>query len=58
MGVSEIHSTMIAGGTAVIYGIAIYYILPLALLMSNATLILDIFFGILLGMIFGLTMLA
>mmetsp|Transcript_39219 Transcript_39219/g.28359 ORF Transcript_39219/g.28359 Transcript_39219/m.28359 type:complete len:219 (+) Transcript_39219:1305-1961(+) len=46
------------GTIAVIYGISIYYLLPLALLSANFSLILQIFFFILLGMIFGLTLLA
>lgn len=49
---------VIFGLIAVIYGISIYYLLPLALLSANYSLILQIFFFILLGMIFGLTLLA
>lgn len=42
----------------VVYGIGIYYFLPLALLSFNFSLLLRIFFFILLGMLFGLTLLA
>ena len=40
------------------YGLGIYYFLPLALLSFNFALILQIFFAILLGMLFGLSLLA
>lgn len=46
------------GLITVVFGISIYYFLPLALLSQNYGLILDIFFVILLGMILGLTLLA
>ena len=49
---------VLIGTISVIYGMSIYYLLPLALLTMNLTLLLDIFFLILLGMIFGLTLLA
>jgi hypothetical protein len=38
-----------------IYGASIYVFLPLALISSNFGLLLLVFFGILMGMIFGLT---
>lgn len=41
-----------------IYGLAIYYFLPLSLLSLNFSLILRIFFFILLAMLFGLTLLS
>ena len=44
--------------TACLYGMTIYYLLPLALLTMNLSLLLDIFFLILMGMIFGLTLIA
>lgn len=44
------------GFIAVIYGLSIYYLLPLSLLTANLSLMLAIFFSILLGMILGLTM--
>ena len=40
------------------YGIGIYYFLPLSMLSMNFSLILRIFFLILLGMLFGLTLLS
>ena len=40
------------------YGISIYYLMPLSLLSGNFNLILIIFFGILMGMVLGLTLLA
>lgn len=47
---------MIFGSIGVLAGIAIYYLLPLAVLNFNIGLILEIFFFILLGMILGLTL--
>jgi hypothetical protein len=47
---------MIFGSIGVLAGIAIYYLLPLAVLNFNISLILEIFFFILLGMILGLTL--
>ena len=44
------------GSISVIFGICIYYFLPLGLLMQNYSMILSIFLLILLGMMFGLTM--
>jgi len=46
------------GSLALIYGATIYYFLPKAMLEMNLNLILQIFFLILLGMLFGLTVLA
>jgi len=43
------------GVILVIYGASIYIFLPLALISSNFGLLLLVFFGILMGMIFGLT---
>jgi hypothetical protein len=42
----------------VAYGLGIYYFLPLSMLSFNFSLILRIFFLILLGMLFGLTLLS
>ncbi len=39
-------------------GITIYYFMPLSVLTFNLGLLLEIFFFILLGMIFGLTLIA
>lgn len=39
-------------------GITIYYVLPLSILTFNLGLLLEIFFLILVGMIFGLTLIA
>jgi hypothetical protein len=54
----SVSSVVIFGGIAVLYGIGIYYMLPYALLTFNLTLILDIFFFILIGMLVGVTLLA
>ena len=54
----EILSYLLFGSIGVIAGIAIYYLLPLAVLNFNLGLILQIFFAILLGMILGLTLIA
>jgi hypothetical protein len=43
---------------AVLYGITLYYILPLSLLSFNLSMIMQIFLFILFGIIFGLTILA
>jgi len=52
-------ATMVVFGViAVVYGFSIYYFLPLSLLSFNFALILRIFFFILLGMLFGLSLLA
>jgi FtsH-binding integral membrane protein len=49
---------VIFGIITVVYGLAIYYFLPLSMLSLNFKLILRIFFMILLGMLFGLTLLS
>ena len=49
---------LLFGAICVIYGMSVYYFLPYALLNGNFGLLLGIFFAILLGMIFGLTMIA
>ena len=49
---------MVFGSIAVVYGMSIYYFLPLAMLSFNFALILQIFFSILVGMLLGLSMLA
>ncbi len=41
-----------------VYGVGIFYLLPLSLLTGNLTLILYVFFFILMGMILGLVLLA
>ena len=46
------------GLLSVVYGLSIYYFLPLAFLSFNFGLILMILFSILIGMILGLSMLA
>jgi len=46
------------GSLSLVYGTAIYYWLPKAMLEMNLSLIIEIFFLILLGMLFGLTVLA
>lgn len=49
---------MLFGSISVIFGISIYYVLPLAMLSMNLSMILSIFFFILVGMILGLTLLS
>lgn len=49
---------LLFGLISVAYGMCIYYFLPLALLSMNLSLILRIFFFILVAMLFGLSMLA
>lgn len=51
-------SYIVFGTIAVTYGLSIYYFLPLAMLSFNFALILQIFFAILVGMLFGLSLLA
>lgn len=50
--------SVIFGVIAVIYGLSIFYYLPISILELNFKLILSIFFFILLGMLLGLTLLA
>ncbi len=47
---------LLVGIISVIYGLSIYYLLPLSLLTMNFSLMLAIFFFILVGMILGLTL--
>ena len=54
----SIGSYLIFGIISVIYGLAIYYFLPLSMLTMNFSLILRLFFLILFGMLFGLTLLS
>jgi len=49
---------LVFGSICVIFGMTVYYFLPLSLLTQNAQLLLQIFFFILLGLIVGLTLLA
>jgi hypothetical protein len=49
---------IVFGLLSVVYGLSIYYLLPLAFLSFDFGLILMILFGILVGMILGLSMLA
>lgn len=49
---------LIFGVLATTYGMSIYLLLPLALLSFNLTLILEIFFLILIGYLFGLILIA
>ena len=49
---------IVFGIISVSYGMAIFYLLPKALLSFNFKLILEVFFFILVGMLLGLTMLA
>lgn len=49
---------LLFGSVAVVFGITVYYGLPIALLQINLSLILQIFFLLLLGMLLGLVILA
>lgn len=49
---------LLFGFITVLYGVSIYFLLPYSLLQLNLTLLLGIFFAILLGMIFGLTLIS
>lgn len=49
---------LVLGFMGCLYGIAIYYVLPTAVISLNLGLMLSIFFSILLGMILGLTLIA
>jgi FtsH-binding integral membrane protein len=51
-------SLVLFGVIAVVYGCTIYFVLPGTFLTLNLGLMLDLFFLILLGMIFGLTLIA
>ena len=51
-------SYIVFGVIGVTYGLGIYYFLPLAMLSFNFALILEIFFAILIGMLYGLSLLA
>ncbi len=46
------------GVIAITYGLGVTYFLPLSMLTMNISLILKIFFMILIGMLFGLTLLS
>jgi hypothetical protein len=54
----KIGAYLLFGGLAVIAGISIYYLMPVAVLNLNLGLLLQIFFLILLGLILGLTLIA
>ena len=55
---ADLGSYVTFGTIAVIYGLSIYYFLPLAMLSFNLALVLRIFFFILIGMLCGLSLLA
>lgn len=46
------------GLLCVVFGVTVYIVLPMALLAENASVILQIFFAIIVGLILGLTLLA
>jgi hypothetical protein len=46
------------GGLGTLFGVMIYFVMPLAVLSFNLGLLLEIFFLILLGMLFGLTLIS
>jgi len=49
---------MFCGFFLALFGFMIYYLMPLALLSGSLTMLLDIFFGLLLAMLLGLVVLA
>ena len=49
---------MLFGGVGTLFGVMIYFVMPLAVLSFNLGLLLEIFFLILLGMLFGLTLIS
>jgi ABC-type lipoprotein release transport system permease subunit len=51
-------SLLVIGISLSIFGFAVYYVMPLSLLTLNFTLLLNIFFFILMGMLFGLVLLS
>lgn len=55
---TDMGSYIVFGLVGVIYGLGIYYFLPLAMLSFNFALILQIFFAILIAMLYGLSLLA
>ena len=55
---SQNEGYIVFGLLSVVYGLSIYYFLPLAFLTFDFGLILYILFAILVGMILGLSMLA
>jgi ABC-type antimicrobial peptide transport system permease subunit len=50
--------TVLIGCVGTIFGFGIYYFMPLSLLSFNLTLLLYLFFGILMAMLFGLVVLS
>jgi FtsH-binding integral membrane protein len=57
-GETKVVPYLIFGLISVVAGMSIFYLLPLAVLNFDIGLILQIFFMILLGMIFGLTLIS
>lgn len=57
-GSTNVLSYLLFGFLCILYGISIFFLLPYSLLQLNLTLLLGIFFAILLGMIFGLTLIS
>jgi hypothetical protein len=51
-------SYLLFGGVGTLFGVMIYFVMPLAVLSFNLGLLLEIFFLILLGMLFGLTLIS
>jgi hypothetical protein len=49
---------LLFGGVGTLFGVMIYFVMPLAVLSFNLGLLLEIFFLILLGMLFGLTLIS
>ena len=49
---------LVFGGLGLAFGVSIYYFLPMSLLQANFSVIIQIFFLLLLGMLLGLQLLA
>ena len=56
--VKDVGSYLLFGSIAVLFGISIYYGLPVAMLQLNLGLILSIFFMILMGLLLGLVLIS
>ncbi len=49
---------LLFGGVGTLFGVTVYFVMPLAVLSFDLGLLLEIFFLILLGMLFGLTLIS
>jgi hypothetical protein len=51
-------SVLITGALFTIFGVGVYYLMPLSLLTFNLSLLLNMFVFLLIGMLLGLTLLS